>query len=183
MKKIIFSIICLSLCFSAFCQEAKADDYDMRLTYFAGIGTHFSASRMGAEYNGLISDKWGMRIGASSTDFFLKIPSPQLEDKAPYSAKGKQMALKAAVDYKVSEKFLMSFSAYLSNMVVENSLFYTRAVNASFRYMFRENSFIDVSLTFVDTNNPFVFCNPYMPYHHSPCCGYGFNDFTSFWLP
>lgn len=182
MKKIIFSIVFISFCFLAFCQEAKTDDYNLRLTYSAGIGNHFTASRMSAEYGGFLSDKLGIRIGASSTDLFLKFSGSTLEDKAPYSEKGRQLSLKAGIDYKASDKMLLSFSAYFSNMNLGNDFFFSRAVNANLRYMFSEDSFIDVSLTFMETNNPFYFCNPYMPYH-SHCFDYGFNGFTSFWLP
>ena len=182
MKKLLIISLFFSISYIAYCQELKPDKGDVTLSYSSAIGENFFANRMGVGYNQWITDDVGIRFGISSTDFMFRSPLCDVENKAPYSAKGKQMALKASLDYKASEKLLMSFSAYFSNMVVANNFFYTRAVNASFRYMFREDSFIDVSLTIMDSNNPFAFYNPYMPYHR-PLYDYGFGGFTSFWLP
>jgi hypothetical protein len=190
MKKASLLILFFSFCFSAFCQELTPDKADFNLSYSASIGENFLANRMGAGYGQWLNDKVGVRFGIASTDFAFKCPFEKVEDKAPYSAKGKQISLNAALDYKASDKLLLSFSAYFSTMnaffingnVGNMDMYYTRAFNASMRYMFNEKSFIDISLTLVDSNNPFLYCNPYLPYY-SRYNSLGFNEFTSFWLP
>lgn len=189
MKKFVQLFITFLFCLSANSQELTTDKSDVNLSYSAAIGQNFLANRVGLGYDNWLSEKVGFRLGFSSTDFSFRCPLQHSEDKAPYSAKGKSMSLKASLDYKASEKLLMSFTAFYSNMDVwslsaglENNMFYTRGFNASFRYMFREDSFIDLSLTIVDSNNPFIYYNPYMPYHNS-LYDYGCNGFTSFWLP
>ena len=168
MKKASLLILFFSFCFSAFCQELTPDKADFNLSYSASIGENFLANRMGAGYGQWLNDKVGVRFGIASTDFAFKCPFEKVEDKAPYSAKGKQISLNAALDYKASDKLLLSFSAYFSTMNLWNQNFTTKAVNASMRYVFKNDSFIDISLTVVESNSPF----PY--YFYEP---------TSFWLP
>ena len=190
MRKLIVFFSIISFSFIAYCQESNPDKGNVSLSYSASIGENFLANRMGVGYRQWLNDKVGLRLGVSSTDFAFKCPFETLEDKAPYSAKGKQISLNAALDYKASDKLLLSFSAYFSTMnafsmngnVGNMDMYYTRAFNASMRYMFNEKSFIDISLTLVDSNNPFLYCNPYLPYY-SRYNSLGFNEFTSFLLP
>ena len=186
MRKIFFTILTIFLCFSAYSQETKESLFNARLSYSAGIGQNFFGNRIGVDCDKIINDDVAVRFGIATSDLFFNNRNLCLEDKAPYSAKGKQISLNAAMDYKVSNKLLFSFSAFYSNMNVwtnnanlGQSVFYSAAFNASFRYVFKENSFIDVSFTFVDTNNPFLLHYPYCHYY----CDWNRNGFTSFWLP
>ncbi len=175
MKKLLIIVLFFSFSYIAFCQESQPDKGNFSLSYSAAIGQNLLADRMGVGYEKWLNQDVGIRLGIATTDFTFRCPSQALEDKAPYSAKGKQISLNAGVDYKVSEKFLLSFSAYYSTMNLwslnsgfGNNQFYTKAVNASMRYIFSNDSFIDLSLSFIETNQPF----PY--FFYSP---------TSFWLP
>lgn len=168
MKKLSFIIVFFSFCLTTYCQELNPDKGDFNLSYSAVIGQNLFANRMGVGYDKWLNEDVGIRFGISTTDFAFRCPYQSVENKAPYSAKGKQLALNASVDYKVSNKMLLSFSAYFSTMNLWNQNFTTKAVNASMRYVFKNDSFIDISLTVVESNSPF----PY--YFYEP---------TSFWLP
>lgn len=175
MKKLSFIIVFFSFCLTTYCQELNPDKGDFNLSYSAIIGQNLFANRMGVGYDKWLNEDVGIRFGISTTDFAFRCPYQSVENKAPYSAKGKQLALNASVDYKVSNKMLLSFSAYFSTMNLwsmnsefGNNQFYTKAVNASLRYIFSNDSFIDLSLSFIETNQSFI------PPFYSP---------TSFWLP
>ena len=168
MKKLFLFFSSFFVTFIAFCQELETDKGNLSLSYSNVIGQNLFASRMGVGYDKWLNEDVGIRFGISTTDFAFRCPYQSVENKAPYSAKGKQLALNASLDYKVSNKMLLSFSAYFSTMNLWNQNFTTKAVNASMRYVFKNDSFIDISLTVVESNSPF----PY--YFYEP---------TSFWLP
>ncbi len=175
MRKLILIFLFFSFSFIAYCQELTPDNGNMSLSFSSAIGQNLFANRVGVGYDKWLNENVGVRFGIATTDFSFRCPYQNVEDKAPYSAKGKQLSLNAAVDYKVSEKMLLSFSAYYSTMNLwnvssgfKNNSFYTKTVNASLRYIFSNDSFIDLTLSFIETNHSFI---------------YPFYSPTSFWLP
>lgn len=182
----------------------EQDSSSVRLSMGAFMGRDFCGYRylsndVGVEYSSWITPKVNFRIGAD-VGFIHTNAFSQTEDKAPYSDRYRKTAAYAGADIAVNPRMIVSVTAFFDNISLGglNNRFHTSNLgtvgfNARMRYKLKDDSFIDLSLTFIESNNPFSYHNPYSlyynPYGVGPFSGRFPSTFmedlpfTSFWLP
>lgn len=206
MKKLLFtSIFAFSLFFVSYSQKSDSTDYgDMRLS--AGMvmgrdffGEKFFSDNVSFEYSKWLNPKAGIRLGASVGEISSAFLDNN-EDKAPYSKSHRRTSAYVGLDYVVNPRMLISVTAFFDNVNLNGydrrfgaSRLYTNGFNANLTYKFSNESLLNLSFTYIESNAAFV---PYSPYsaYGSPYAMHGFCDmgmggfapagaFTSFWLP
>lgn len=181
MRKALFCIVVFLFGVSeVYSQHKDSVDYgDINLS--AGMvmgrdfcGEPFYMDNVSLDYAKWVSPKVGLRLGAELGNVSSHLLD-NCEDKAPYSRTHRRTAAYVGFDYLASPKMLLSVTAFFDNLSLNGfnphlgaSQLYTNGINANFTYKFSNESSLKLSLTFVESNNPMMFCHPmsmrYNPY-------------------
>ena len=192
MRKALFCIVVFLFGVSeVYSQHKDSVDYgDINLS--AGMvmgrdfcGEPFYMDNVSLDYAKWVSPKVGLRLGAELGNVSSHLLD-NCEDKAPYSRTHRRTAAYVGFDYLASPKMLVSVTVFFDNLSLNGfnphlgaSQLYTNGINANFTYKFSNESSLKLSLTFVESNNPMMFCHP-MSMRYNP---YMFAFPTSFWQP
>ena len=192
MRKALFCIVVFLFGVSeVYSQHKDSVDYgDINLS--AGMvmgrdfcGEPFYMDNVSLDYAKWVSPKVGLRLGAELGNVSSHLLD-NCEDKAPYSRTHRRTAAYVGFDYLANPKMLVSVTAFFDNLSLNGfnphlgaSQLYTNGINANFTYKFSNESSLKLSLTFVESNNPMMFCHP-MSMRYNP---YMFAFPTSFWQP
>lgn len=148
-------------------------------------GEPFYMDNVSVDYAKWLTPKTGIRLGADLGNVSSHLLD-NCEDKAPYARTHRRVAAHVGFDYLVNPKMLISVTAFFDNINLNGinphlgaSRLYTNGINANFTYKFSNESLLKLSLTFVESNNPMMFCHP-MSMRYNP---YMFAFPTSFWQP
>ncbi|MDR0789875.1 MAG: hypothetical protein LBO06_03660 [Bacteroidales bacterium] len=156
---------------------AQSDGIDTNRTHFTfstglGGGTgfwgeSFTSTFLSANVSHQINNDLRVRAGALTGSFNSSLIG-NYQSKAPYRNPHNRQAAEVGVDYKINPRLQLSVTAYfdqinlgsLNNNFLSSSLT-TTAFNANLTYKFKNDSFLNLSVTFMETNNPYNTFNPY----------------------
>jgi hypothetical protein len=191
MKRIFITLILLLFCTSYLsAQETENDTTKTHYTISTGLGfgsgfwgDSFTSSHLSFGITHQINSDLRLRANATTGTFSSSLLNNN-ESKAPFRNPNNRIAASVTADYQIYPKMWLSVSVFhdyinigSSYNFLHTSHLYTTAVNANLTYKLRNDSFINFSLTFMETNNPYTYFNPYiispmndfmlMPYHNS----------------
>lgn len=163
-------------------QEADKTQYNISMGASFGsgfFGQKFSSTYIAPSMRTRLNEKVNLRAGVLTGDVWLNGKSSNIpQDRAPYADRYKHNAAYMGMDFEISPKINLFVTAFYDryNPLRTQSLssqaknIYTYGFDASMSYEISKNSFINLSLSFMETNNPSIL----MPYHSSP-----FNSFNT----
>lgn len=178
MKKKLFTLVILLIsAVGCFAQDSLSNSWgDIRLS--AGLamgrdfcGTGFYSDNVSIDYSKRLNPKANIRLGASVGEISSGLLN-DCEDKAPYSKAHRRTSAYAGFDYDINPNLFVSVTAFFDNVNLGGfnhrlgtSQLQTNAVNASMTYKFKDNGFLRLSFTYLESNNPLIY--------HYPCSPYG----------
>lgn len=166
------------------------------LQYNISMGANFGSGFFGQSFTSTyvapslrirLNQKTHLRAGALTGDLWLNGGSQRntVNDRAPYADRYKHSAAYMGMDFELSPKLNLFVTAFYDtyNPLRTQSLrpqsqnIYTYGFDASLTYEISKNSFLNLSVSFMETNNPYMLL---MPYHHSPFNSMGLMNNTLF---
>lgn len=153
MKKIFVIILLLSVSFFGFSQQdTTKENKDQHINVFTAVsfgqnyyGRNYFTNTFGVNYSEKVSNKVRLRVGASIFNY----DGATLVDKAP--RRHKDASLYAGLDYKVNENLMLSGTIFF------NTIYSTLAANLNMQYKFNDDTFLDVSFTYIKGYSPYSY--------------------------
>jgi hypothetical protein len=136
----------------------------------AGFGTGFFGERFASTYIApsiriKVNEKAYVRAGILTGDTWVRGNSycNRVEDRAPYSDHYKRTAAYMGMDIELNPNLNLSVTAFydvsnpMSSLKTSNSSkgLYTYGFNANMTYEITKNSFLNLSFTYIESNNPY----------------------------
>lgn len=136
----------------------------------AGFGTGFFGERFASTYIApsvriKVNEKAYVRAGILTGDTWVRGNSycNRVEDREPYSDHYKRTAAYMGMDVELNPKLNLSVTAFydvsnpMSSLKLSNSRqgLYTYGFNANMTYEMTKNSFLNLSFTYIESNNPY----------------------------
>jgi hypothetical protein len=189
MKRTLILLTLVFVCsLSSLAQKDTNDINKTHFTFSTGIGggtgfwgDRFTSSFLSANVTHQINSDLKVRAGALTGSFNSSLIG-NYESKAPYRNSNNRQAAEVGVDYKINPRLQLSVTAYFDQInlgSMNNNLLTSRltttAFNANLTYKFKNDSFFNLGITFMETNNPYNTFNPY--YFESM---HGFSPLNSF---
>lgn len=115
-------------------------------------GKSYTTNSLGMDYCKQLNDKLRLRVGA---DILTIQGNSRLIDRRP--RKNKDASLYVGMDYKVNDKMMLSGTVFF------NTIYSTLGANLNMQYKFNEDTFLDVSFTYIRTNAPYDQYSLYPP--------------------
>ncbi|MDR1847460.1 MAG: hypothetical protein LBR17_05025 [Bacteroidales bacterium] len=175
MKRIfLFTAISVTFCLSGFAQQDSIDGQRTHYEFSTGMGggigfwgEKFTSTDVSLGVSHQINKDLRLRFFASTGSFNSTLTG-NYEDKAPYRNPLNRQAAAVGMDYKINTNLQLSVTAYFDclnlgsmNNYLHTSRLTTAAFNANLTYKFRNDSFLNLNVTFMETNNPYNMLNPY----------------------
>jgi hypothetical protein len=148
----------------------------------AAMGYGWGGSKMASTYvfpkaQFKINDNAQLRVGVLSGEDWYK-PSKTVRNLAPYENRYKHNAITMAADYKINDKMLLSVSALydmrtpFQSVRNNNRDLYTYGASASLWYKLSKDSFLNLTVSYLRSNDPYTL----MPYYHPYLGSMGANN-------
>ncbi|MFA7081497.1 MAG: hypothetical protein WC135_02685 [Bacteroidales bacterium] len=144
------------------------------------FGPNFTSTYIAPSLRTKLNDKVHLRAGVLTGDVWLsgKFIKNTPEDRAPYADRYKHSSAYMGMDFELSPKLNLFVTAFYDtynplrtqNFSSQAKSIYTYGFDASLSYEISKNSFLNLSFSYMETNNPSML----MPYHSSP-----FNSFNT----
>lgn len=137
------------------------------------FGENFSSTYIAPSLRMKLNEKTYLRAGVLTGDVWLNGKSSKNipNDRAPYADRYKHNAAYMGMDFELNPKLNLFVTAFYDtyNPFKSQSLssqaqnIYTYGFDASLTYEISKNSFLNINVSFLETNNPYML----MPYHNS----------------
>ena len=137
------------------------------------FGENFTSTHIAPSFRVRLNEQTHLRAGFLTGDVWLngKSSNTTLVDRAPYANRYKHNAAYVGMDIELSPKLDLFVTAFFDryNSLQTPSLnpksqsLYSYGFDASLTYEMSKNSFLNIRVSFLETNNPYML----IPYHHS----------------
>lgn len=159
---------------------------EMGATMSSGFGGRgFASTYVFPKAQMKINDKVSMRVGVLAGEAWTYGKKAPI-DRAPYENRYKHNAATMAADYKINDKALLSVSAFFDmyspygSRINNSRELYTYGASASLWYKIGKNSLFNISVSYLQSNNPYTlmpYCHPWItPYYNNAVGNFLYGD-------
>ncbi len=159
-----------------FAQKDTTNSNQYSIMMGGGFGTGFFGESFSGNYimptaNIQLNENSNLRLGALTGTTSINYNTPlNSEDKAPYANRYNRRAAYMGGDFMLNQRTIVSVTAFFDiQMPMSNSMhnsLRTYGVNANLNYQISKNSFLNLSFTYIESNNPLSLYSH--PFNSSP---------------
>jgi long-subunit fatty acid transport protein len=158
----------------SFAQQEQNDTSRTHFTFSTGLsggtgwlGERFTSAYLSGGVSHRLNDKLNLRFGVATGSFNSELLG-NYRNKTPYRNPNNRQSAAIGVDYQPNDRLQLSITAFYDNIslspterLLKTNRLNTTGINADLTYKLSEGSFLNLNVTFMQSDNPYNFFNPY----------------------